>query len=162
MRVYTLSETFVLRCTDIYWDTRIIVYLDIYDWPKVYLSIYGDMLLAHRICRDILSISWDIWFPRFSCQRKFYFNLLHWAWTAEPDRGSHAESLASAAAGSGYAKLIFKQTAVYAWIFNLAIFHFIVATVFASWFTIFVLEDDCQKNCSSGGQAVIFDMIQNL
>ena len=60
------------------------------------------------------------------CQRKFYFNLLHWAWTAEPDSGSHAESLASAAAGSGYAKLIFKPTAVYSWIFNLAIFHFIV------------------------------------
>jgi len=64
------------------------------------------------------------------CQRKFYFNLLHWAWTAEPDRGSHAESLASAAAGSGYAKLIFKPTAVYSWIFNLAIFHFIVTTIF--------------------------------
>jgi hypothetical protein len=50
------------------------------------------------------------------CQRKFYFDFLHWAWTAEPDRGSHAESLASAAAGSGYAKaakLIFKPTAVY-------------------------------------------------
>ncbi len=29
------------------------VYLDIYDWPKVYLHIYGDILLANRICRDI-------------------------------------------------------------------------------------------------------------
>jgi hypothetical protein len=26
------------------------VYLDIYDWPKVYIRIYGDMLLANRIC----------------------------------------------------------------------------------------------------------------
>ncbi len=31
----------------------------------------------------------------------FHFNLQHWAETAEPDRGSRAESNASAAAGSG-------------------------------------------------------------
>ena len=31
----------------------------------------------------------------------FHFNLQHWAETAEPDRGSRAESSASAAAGPG-------------------------------------------------------------
>ncbi len=40
-----LSENFILRYTDIYWVTRIIVYLDMYDWPKVYLRHQQTQLL---------------------------------------------------------------------------------------------------------------------
>ncbi len=53
IRGYTLSENFILRYTDIV--TR----------PKAVLRIYGDILLAKSISRDILSVYWDKLFPCF-------------------------------------------------------------------------------------------------
>ncbi len=68
--VYTLSENFIQSA-----DSEMYGYILSYTynrisrhtrWAKshlVYLSIYGDILLANRISQDILSISWDIRFP---------------------------------------------------------------------------------------------------
>ena len=56
----------------------------------------------------------------------FYFNLLHWDETAEPEHGGHAELHVSAVSGSGKQS---KRKTIYSWILSWQFSHYIIATL---------------------------------
>lgn len=101
----------------------------------------------------------------------FYFNLLHWAETAEPEHGGHAELHVSAVSGSGKQS---KRKTIYSWILSWQFSHYIIATLLhmkpyllnlqsRSWRTtvriIVYSGGRLSENCSCGGRAAIFAKI---
>ena len=116
IRGYTLTENFILRYTDVYWVTR----------PNMY-SVYGDILLAKSISRNILSMYWDIDFLDFHTEfygsivelmmyvghLSIYRYILIWArWS-----GFQMSKVATAEIASVFADICTSWPNIFSWVF---------------------------------------------